>query len=210
MKKNLAFFGILGLLVSACAPSTTIQSYVDPSLSRQAITEGGVTVLPVLLGINVKDANVPELRRELGKRTGESILKFFPSARVVGIEQTLNVLDSNNLLDSYTSAADAFDKTGLLRTETMNQITNHSNTRYVILPYLQNTSITVTAGFLTNATTYTATFSLVLWDRVAQKTVYEGSGKGEIIKNLFNNPNILDAAYLAFENAGTKLTKDIK
>lgn len=201
----------LGVVATSCAPATTIQSYVDSSLTKASLSSGGITVLPLLLGEDVKDANIPELRRELSRRTGESIKTFFPSAKVVGADQTSSVLSSGSLLDEYNSAANVFDKTSNLKPDILNKITDITGTRYVILPYLQTAYSTTTIGaYGIRNTTYTSAFSMVIWDKKQGKTVYEGSGSATLYPTLLKPVNILDAAYKAFDNAGAKVSQDIK
>ncbi|WP_309572279.1 hypothetical protein, partial [Deinococcus sp.] len=89
--------------LASCAPATTIKTYVDPDFNKAALGAGGVTVLPLLLGTAVKDANIPELRRELAKRTGDSVQHFFPTAKMVRLEQTISSLESEGLMDGFTS-----------------------------------------------------------------------------------------------------------
>lgn len=210
--KKIAILTVLSVLtLSACAPVTTVNSYVDASLSKASITQGGITVLPLLLGSSVKDANVPELRRELSRRTGTSIKTIFPSAKVISAEETNDIIEKGQLLDSFSAAAAAFDSTGLLKSDVLNKISDASGTRYIILPYLQNTNALSTAGsFGIITTSYSASFSMVIWDKQAQKSVYEGSGKATVFSNLFDRKNVLDAAYEAFGNAGVKIAADIK
>lgn len=201
----------LGVLITSCAPATTIKSYVDASLTKASLSAGGITVLPLLLGEDVKDANIPELRRELSRRTGESIKSFFPSAKVVSADHTIAILSTGTLLDEYNSAANIFDKTGNLKSDVLNKITDSSGTRYVILPYLQTAYSTTTVGaYGIRNTSYTAAFSMVLWDKQQGKTVYEGSGTSTLYGTLIKPVNILDAAYKAFDNAGAKISQDIK
>ena len=208
--KKLILLG-LGTLITACAPATTIKSYVDSSLTKASLSSGGITVLPLLLGEDVKDANIPELRRELSRRTGESIKKFFPSAKVVSADQTSAILSKGTLLDEYNSAANVFDKTSNLKPDILNKITDASATRYIILPYLQTAYSTTTIGaYGIRNTSYTAAFSMIIWDKQQGKTVYEGSGKAELYSGLLKSTNILDAAYEAFDNAGVKISRDIK
>lgn len=200
-----------GVLLASCAPATTVKSYVDSSLTKASLSSGGITVLPLLLGEGVKEANIPELRRELSKRTGDSIKTFFPSAKVVPLEQTLSILNNGTLLDEYNAAANIFDTTGNLKADIMNKITDASGTEYAILPYLQSAySTTVVGGYGIRTTTYTAAFSMVIWDKKQQKTVYEGSGTASITPTLLKPANILDTTYKAFDNAGAKISIDIK
>lgn len=201
----------LGVAITACAPATTIQSYVDSSLTKASLSSGGITVLPLLLGEGVKDANIPELRRELSRRTGESIKKFFPSAKVISSDQTNAVLSSGSLLDEYNSAANVFDKTSNLKPDILNKITDATATRYVILPYLQTAYSTTTVGaYGIRNITYTSAFSMIIWDKQQGKTVYEGSGSSSLSPTLLKRVNILDAAYQAFDNAGEKISRDIR
>ena len=162
--KKIAILTVLSVLtLSACAPATTVNSYVDASLSKASITQGGITVLPLLLGSSVKDANVPELRRELSRRTGTSIKTIFPSAKVISAEETNDIIEKGQLLDSFSAAAAAFDSTGLLKSDVLNKISDASGTRYIILPYLQNTNALSTAGsFGIITTSYSASFSMVI------------------------------------------------
>lgn len=201
----------LGVFITSCAPATTIKSYVDSSLTKVSLSSGGITVLPLLLGEDVKDANIPELRRELSRRTGESIKNFFPSAKVTSSDQTVVILSTGTLLDEYNTAANVFDKTGNLKPDVLAKITDVSGTRYVVLPYLQTAYSTTTVGaYGIRNTSYTSAFSMVIWDKQQSKTVYEGSGTATLYATLLKPLNIVDAAYKAFDNAGEKISRDIK
>lgn len=208
MKKSLLL--ITAIALASCAPATTIKTYVDPEFNKAALGAGGVTVLPLLLGAAVKDANIPELRRELAKKTGDSVQNFFPTAKIVRLEQTLAFLESENLMDGFTSTASSFDVTGILKADTLTKLLNKTETRYAILPYLQSTSAIVSGGGIYTTTTYNASFSLVIWDKVKGSTVYEGSGRGLVSAGVFSRGNILDATYSAFDNAGKKLVSDLR
>lgn len=208
MKKILLLATTVAL--AACAPATTIKTYVDPDFNKAALAAGGVTVLPLLLGTAVKDANIPELRRELGKRTGDSVQSFFPTAKIVRLEQTVSTLESENLMDGFTSTANAFDTTGILKSDTLTKLLEKTGTRYAILPYLQSTSAVTTGGGIYASTVYSSSFSMVIWDKVKGTTVYEGSGRGSKTAGLFSQGNILDATYSAFDAAGAKLVSDLR
>lgn len=198
------------LLLAACAPATTIKTYVDPGLNKSVIAQGGITVLPLLLGAAVKDANIPELRRELAKRTGDSVQKYFPTANIVRVEQTVSALESENLVDGFTSTANTFDTTGVLRSDTLVKLLAKTGTRFAILPYLQSTAIVISGGGIYTTRSYDAAFSMVIWDKELGKVVYEGSGRATKFASLFQQTNILDSAYAAFDNAGSKLSVDLK
>lgn len=197
--------------LAACAPATTLNSYVDANLSKASLSNGGITVLPLLLGEGVKDVNVPELRRELSRRTGESIKKYFPTAQVTPSETTLAIFEEKKLLDDYNTTAIVFDKTGSLKSDVLVKLTGATGNRYVILPYLQSATTSVSVGLYgVRSYTHNASFSMVIWDKEQQKTVYEGSGSHSASPGFFKQVNILDAAYGAFDKAGEKLTRDIK
>lgn len=208
MKKIVALSALTVLV--ACAPATTVQTYVDPDLNRATIAQGGITVLPVLLGAAVKDANIPELRRELAKRTGDSVQNYFPTAKIVRFEQTVSTLEAEGLMDGFTSTATGFDTTGVLRSDTLTKLLDKTQTRFAILPYLQGTSAMSSGSGMYTTITYNAAFSMVIWDKNKGKVVYEGSGKGSRVAGLFSQGNILDATYTAFDNAGKKLASDLK
>jgi hypothetical protein len=212
MFKTIRFSASLLTLVmlAACAPATVIQTFVDPSLTRSAIHSGGLTILPVSLGSQVKDANLPELRRQLSQRVGQAINNLFSDAKTVPIERTLEVLEKGNLLDNYAAASVAFDQTGLLRAQTLDQITTATETRYAVFPYLQSASQTVSSNGFFSSINSTATFSIVLWDKVSQKSVFEGTASGGASRGLFGGGLIIDAIYAASDNAIAKLKTSIK
>lgn len=210
MKRKVLILSAVAIGISACAPAATIKTYVDPDLNRGVIAQGGVTVLPVLLGSAVKDANIPELRRELANRTGVSVQAFFPTAKIVKFEQTVSTLESEGLMDGFTSTANTFDTTGILKSDTLSKLLAKTETRFAILPYLQSTSATRTGGGIYTTITYDAAFSMVIWDKDRNKVVYEGSGIASRVAGLFSGANILDATYAAFDNAGKKLISDLK
>jgi hypothetical protein len=198
------------LTLAACAPATLVQTFVDPSLTRSAINAGGLTILPISLGSQVKDVNLPELRRQLSQRVGQAINSFFVDAKTVPIERTLEVLEKGNLLDNYAATSTAFDQTGLLRAQTIDQITTATGTRYAVFPYLQSASQTLNSSGLFSSLTSTATFSIVLWDKVSQKSVFEGTASGGASRGLFGGGLIIDAIYAASDNAIAKLKASIK
>ncbi|GGM22621.1 hypothetical protein [Deinococcus aerophilus] len=208
MKKVVLFAPVVFL--AACAPATTVKTYVDSTLTKATVTSGGITVLPLLLSTSVKDANVPELRRELAKRTGDSVQKYFPQTKIVGYEETLSALESENLMDGFTSTANTFDTTGILKSDTLVKLLAKTNTRYAILPYLQSASTLITGAGIYTSRSFNASFSMVIWDSVKGSVVYEGSGKASQIASMFKNNNILDTTYEAFDNAGKKLMSDLK
>ena len=210
MKLQILPIVLLSISLAACAPSTMVRTYVDSSLTKASLTAGGITILPLLLSSNVKDANVPEIRRELSRRTSDSVKRIFPSANLVDSEKTLDIIQKNNYLEDFTATSVSFDATGSLRSDVLSKISDISKTRYVLLPYLQTAYSTTTSNGIYSTTTFVSSFSLVIWDKMQQKSVYEGTGKGTAISGLFANKNILDAAYAAFDDAGSKINADIQ
>lgn len=210
MKRLTVAATVLVGALSACAPATTLKTYVDADLNKSAVMQGGVTILPVLLGSAVKDANIPELRRELANRTGASVKAFFPGAKIVTFDQTVNVLEADGLMDGFTTTANTFDTTGILKGDVIAKLLAKTETRFALLPYLQSTSATRTGAGIYTSVSFNASFSMVIWDKEKNKVVYEGSGSATKSPGFFNSVNILDATYAAFDNAGSKLVKDLK
>lgn len=204
-------YTILAILVFVfvgCTPGTQVQTFVDPSLSKLSLETGGITVLPVGFSAASQKDVTPELRRQVTIRVTTGASRFFPSVKTIPIGDTLAILEGGNLLDAYVSATSAFEQTGILRAQTLDQITTLSKTRYALYPYLYGSSQQTTNQGL--ATTYSSRFGIVLWDKQLKKAVYEGTQEASVSQNVFTQifsggNSSIDGIYAAIDASLSKL-----
>jgi hypothetical protein len=203
--------GLLALaLLGACVPATTLQAYIEPTLTADEITAGGVVILPLGLGSAVQDANLPELRRQLSRRVGEQLEDVFLGAQVFGIDDTLVLLESGGLLDAYSEASRIFDQTGVLRAETMATIVEAAGVQFAAFPYLQSARVRESGFGFDFRRVSSAVFTIVLWDGGRRRSVFEGSGAAEVSAGIFGGPGIIDAVYQASDRAVQRLSQGLR
>lgn len=204
--KKLALTILVAVLV-ACVPATTIKTYVDASLTLYTLQQGGVSVLPTGLGQAVRDANLPELRRQLAQYVTESLNKALVGVPTKPIGETYDALQKASLIDSYTAVLNGFDQTGLLNGSRMSEIAKIVGTRYLLIPYLQSAVSRIVYSGLATSAISEAAFTYIIWDANLEKSVFEGSGAGVTSRSIFGGGNIIDAIYGSVDQATGKLAE---
>jgi hypothetical protein len=203
--KNLFIIALILSLIS-CAPSETQGPYVDASFTKADFSSQGIAILPMGLASNVKDLNIPELRRYTGKTVFDSLTTNIAGVIVMPFEVTLDKLQGNQLFDSWSQAQSGYEQSGILRSETMDKITAATSTRFAIYPYLQAASAVSSRDYIT----YSAAFSFIIWDKKIQKSVYEGTSSGIAYKTLLRNETLFTAVQNAINSSIEKLLSNIK
>jgi hypothetical protein len=212
--KNIVILLIL-VAFTACTPaSNNVPPFVDPSFVKRDFITQGVTILPMGLASNVKDLNVPELRRYAGKAIYTTLRTDIRDIVLIPFEVTLEKLQDSQLSDGWLQAQNSFEQSGILRAETMDKITTATGTRYALYPYLQSFYIKEDRSSLSSSiskpTYYYASFSVIIWDKKSLKAVYEGTENGTSFSSIVVSGSGFDAVKNALENSIKKFLEYAK
>jgi hypothetical protein len=195
---------LLGLLVAlaACTPAITPTNtpYLDRTLSRASVVQGGIAVMPVLL-TQENSGNLnrvfPEVMGRISQQLGAAMQSRFDNTKIVPIETVLSLLGPNEDIIEYAEGfmltTGTFQKTGLVKSSLVNAIATRAKTRFVILAMLQSIGVNSLG------------FSTILWDSQDRKQVFVSTDFAEFVKDA---PNEDERFYQTANNAlAAALTK---
>ncbi|MCK4304244.1 MAG: hypothetical protein KAY24_08385 [Candidatus Eisenbacteria sp.] len=168
---------ILLAMAAGCAASIKDQSavnYVGGDFAPDVLREGGMAMLPVVAG-----AGQEGYRRPLAEcLTGECQLAM-GTGRFAGWQETMEILNEEDLSDSYQMMIATYRETAILRKETVSRLGEALSVRFLLFCSLEqfhsqtSTTYSIFTGFNTVRKSGVTAFCQV-WDAETGDVVWEG------------------------------------
>ena len=108
--------------------------FVDPSLTGEKVTAGGIAVFPVILGQSVIIAGgIESYCRDAGEEMTARIKKRQPAIRILSPADVSSILNKENLVPDYSKMAEDYQKTGILNTVIAKKLAEALGVKYFII-----------------------------------------------------------------------------
>ncbi len=124
---------VISTLISGCAS----RPFVDPSLSGEKVTAGGIAVFPVILGRSVLlTGGVEAYCRDAGEEIALRIKKRQPVIKILSPSEVSIILNNENLVSDYSKLTDDYQKIGILSTVIAGKLAETLGVKYFVISKL--------------------------------------------------------------------------
>ena len=131
----LSVFLLVAILtfITGCAS----RPFVDPSLTGEKVTAGGIAVFPVILGQSVLlSGGVEAYCRDAGEEMAVRIKKRQPVIKILSPADVSIILNKENLVPDYSKLTEDYQKTGILNMVVAGEIAETLGVRYFVISKL--------------------------------------------------------------------------
>ena len=108
--------------------------FVDPALTGEKVSAGGIAVFPFIYGENViKASGIESYCRAAGEEMTARIKKRQPDIRVLSPADVSSILNKENLVPDYSKMAEDYQKVGILNTVIAASLAEALGVKYFII-----------------------------------------------------------------------------
>ena len=130
---SIIFLVAILTLIAGCAS----RPFVDPSLSGEKVTAGGIAVFPVILGRSVLlTGGVEAYCRDAGEEIALRIKKRQPIIKILSPSEVSIILNNENLVSDYSKLTDDYQKVGILNTTIAGKLAETLGVKYFAISKL--------------------------------------------------------------------------
>ena len=130
---SIIFLVAISTLITGCAS----RPFVDPSLSGEKVTVGGIAVFPVILGQSVLlPGGVEAYCRDAGEEMAVRIKKKQPIIKILSPADVSIILNKENLVSDYSKLTEDYLKIGILNTVVAGKIAETLGVKYFVISKL--------------------------------------------------------------------------
>jgi hypothetical protein len=199
---------LVGVMFTACAPITLIRANVEVEFTRTNVAKLGIVAVPVQVR-NFLNVIRPDQRDRMDIRAKNTMQSLFgETAR--GRDETLEAVKAQNLDGDLLAALNQYDLQGTLRREVFDAVLDAIDARYMVLMRMQYAGSSVGGWFIFTSLDSSATFNLIVYDRVNGRVVTDVLTNGYASRGLFGGGLIDAAVDQAFDNALSALKARVK
>jgi hypothetical protein len=187
---------LVGVMFTACAPITLIRANVEVEFTRTNVAKLGIVAVPVQ-------------RDRMDIRAKNTMQSLFGET-AYGRDETLEAVKAQNLDGDLLAALNQYDLQGTLRREVFDAVLDAIGARYMVLMRMQYAGSSVGGWFIFTSLDSSATFNLIVYDRVNGRVVTDVLTNGYASRGLFGGGLIDAAVDQAFDNALSALKARVK
>ena len=142
MLRKYVFFGIFTVVMVTILNGCSFyfqKPFVDPGLSGDKVTAGGLAVFPFIMGDAVVTASgIEAYCRSAGQEMTDRIRKKQPNVKVLSPAEVSSMLNNADLVSDYSKMAEDYKKVGILNTNIAGKIADALGVKYFIINNLHS------------------------------------------------------------------------